>query len=120
MREKRWQYLSRYVYGQTHGEIPCGLFVLHKCDTPECINPEHLFVGTQLDNMRDMIKKGRKNNSRNKPHGEYKYRTKFKNEDIVNIRNDTRPSRRIARDYGVSHSAILDIKNKRFWKHIPP
>lgn len=41
------------------GEIPDGMWILHKCDNPKCVNPEHLFAGTPKDNTQDMIKKGR-------------------------------------------------------------
>ena len=49
----------RVAWRKTYGEIPKGLFVLHRCDTPPCINPKHLFLGTAKDNAQDMLKKGR-------------------------------------------------------------
>jgi hypothetical protein len=49
------------------GDIPKGMFVCHTCDTPSCINPEHLFLGTPKDNTKDMINKGRAKNQ-NKTH----------------------------------------------------
>ena len=61
VRRKRKDYvMSRYVYEKFCGEIPEGLFVLHRCDRPNCINPKHLFLGTLKDNTQDMIKKGRR------------------------------------------------------------
>lgn len=52
-------YLHRLSFVSSHGALGKGLYVLHRCDNPLCINAEHLFAGTQSDNIRDCVAKGR-------------------------------------------------------------
>lgn len=57
----RWRihFAHRISYRLTVGEIPNGLFICHHCDVPACVRPDHLFLGTQADNMADMRRKGK-------------------------------------------------------------
>ena len=63
-RKRKTENMSRYVYKKFCGKIPRGMFVLHKCDRPGCIQPDHLFLGTAKDNNQDCVKKGRWSNSK--------------------------------------------------------
>jgi hypothetical protein len=54
------QLVHRWSYQYFKGPIPQGLVVCHSCDNPHCVNPNHLFIGTQKDNIQDCIKKGRR------------------------------------------------------------
>ena len=101
-----------------NGNIPAGLQVLHKCDNPSCSNPEHLFLGTQKDNIRDMMSKNRMFI----PKGETHYASKLKPNDVLKIREllaDSKLSQKKIGDlYGVCRGTILDIKNNRIWRDI--
>ena len=56
--------VHRLAWMLRHGPVPDGLYVLHRCDTPPCLNPDHLFLGTKADNSADMVAKGRSHNQR--------------------------------------------------------
>jgi hypothetical protein len=71
---------TRFSYEKYKGPIPIGLSVLHRCDTPLCVNPDHLFAGTQRDNLRDAAQKGRT------VHGEQHPGAKLTNQQVVEIR----------------------------------
>lgn len=95
--------------------------MLHRCDNPPCVNPGHLFLGTSLDNMRDMIAKGRDD----KVKGERHPAATITDEDVRRIRQAYRDSggRRgvksaLAREYRLSLSHICGILMGVYWKHI--
>ena len=97
----------RFAYELVHGEIPKGMYVCHKCDTPLCVNPDHLFVGTHHDNMRDMVQKKRSFIGR----GENKIGlSKLTNQQAQQIRLMQISQSKIAALFGVSQSTIGRIK----------
>jgi len=61
-REGRAWYVHRWVWSLVYGPIPDGLYLCHRCDTPACYRVDHLFLGTQRDNLADMTTKGRRRN----------------------------------------------------------
>lgn len=102
----------RVAWSLAYGEIPAGMHVLHKCDTPACIRPDHLFLGTNADNTADKVAKGRH------PCGEKSSSAKLTEAQVIAIRNDQRPSRVIADEFGVKKTQVGDIRAGRRWKHI--
>lgn len=98
------------------GEIPAGMQILHHCDNPPCVNPRHLFLGTQSDNMKDMTIKGRRAN------GAKNGNSKINELDVVNIRMLGRTGRlkqkTIGKMYRLSSQQISHILAVRRWKHI--
>lgn len=113
--EGKTEYVHRLSYRLSGGTG--GPNVLHRCDTPLCFWPAHLFGGTQLENIRDSDAKGRMN--RRGPRGERASRSKLKAHDIPKIRADPRFNVEIAKDYGVSDNMIGLIKRGKSWTHIP-
>lgn len=108
----RWL-AHRVAWVLENGPILNGLYVLHRCDNQECVNPKHLFLGTHKDNMADREAK------RRAARGEAAGKASFTAAQVRAIRQDPREYQLIARDYGVSPSSIGDIVNGRSWAHEP-
>lgn len=132
-----WEWIAckRFGYGRFHtngksmsahriswqihsGEIPKGLKVLHRCDNTSCVRPDHLFLGTQKDNVDDMCKKGRHHKLKGSSHGA----SILNEEQVRNIRKEYMhlSQRELARKYGVGKTTIAHICNKTSWFHLSP
>jgi hypothetical protein len=96
----------RVSYRKNIGDIPAGQFVLHRCDNPRCVNPDHLELGNQKKNMEQMSMR------------EHTNTTRLTADKVRAIRADPRRACDLARAYNVSHGAIQHIKKFRSWKHI--
>lgn len=107
----------RFSWMAFNGEIPDGLFVLHKCDNRKCINPNHLFLGTHKDNAEDRERKGRDN----RPFGEAVYSAKITNDIAAYIKYDiqNKMSRSdVLKKYGIRIPMYQSFKQNRAWKKV--
>jgi hypothetical protein len=109
-------YAHRLSWEFVNGDIPDGMVIMHNCDNPACVNPEHLQLGTQKDNLQDMWKKNRGSC------GENHICAKITNEDVYKIRrlseNENLTRKEIGNMFGLSRQAVTDIIYRRTWKHI--
>lgn len=110
------RYAHRISWAIHFGAIPNGLSVLHRCDNPRCVNPDHLFLGSRADNVRDMV------NKRRHCYGETHGRRKLTEPQVHEIRSMHRAGlvtkREAARIYGISQTMVNNIVNLRAWVHI--
>ena len=96
------------------GPVPDGLCVLHKCDVPSCVNPNHLFLGTNADNKADCVAKGRQAFLR----GEMNPRAKLSEQNVRDIRVSNETATALAARYGLSIAAIAMARRGKNWRHI--
>lgn len=107
------QRAHRFLFEKFLGtSIPGGLVVMHACDTPQCVNPFHLSLGTIDDNMIDRNSKGRQ------ARGERNANAVLTEGDVLSIRASTDHADALAARFGVSAPLIYNIRSRRIWRHI--
>ena len=120
-----------FSYTLTHGAIPEGIFVCHHCDTPLCVNPAHLFLGTNRQNIRDAMRKkrlasglrnGKYTHPEATPRGQRHGRALLTAAQVRNIRKRYPLGKvsygALAQEYGVGKSTIFHIVKRDTWQHI--
>lgn len=113
--ENKWCMAHRVFYEHFVGAIPVGMYVCHKCDTPQCVNPDHLFLGTPTQNMDDMAKKFRAGSTKltaeaiQAIRAEYK-KTPFRNNRCIEL----------AKHFGVGRLSIYRVATSRSFRQVQP
>ena len=119
-----WVYAHRHSFILANGPLPefpgtHAACVLHRCDNPPCVRPDHLFLGTQRENLADMMRKGRANQVR----GERTRAARLTDAQVREIRTlyaaGILDGPKLAGRFGVDHSTVYAIINRRTWRHLP-
>jgi hypothetical protein len=123
--------MHRAVWQHLHGPIPADMYLCHHCDTPACVRPDHLYVGTPKDNVRDMLNRKRHGAHRNPQkyadvgrslgssnnwmRNESNPKAKLTEAQVASIRNDRRKTKILAAEYGVDRTTIQKIRRGAAW-----
>ncbi len=104
----------RYAYQEFVDKVPQRMFVCHKCDNRKCVNPDHLFIGSPLDNMRDMINKGRQKWREEHPMAKLTW------EKVRKIRNlkGRKTYEEIGKQFDIGKNHVYKIMSNRQWKEV--
>ena len=114
-------YTHRMAWEFAYGSIPSNMWVLHQCDVPRCVRPDHLFLGTQFDNMRDMSAKRRQwaqLHPERVRRGITNNKAKLTEDDVHHIRQSGESNRALARRLGVNHKTVSLVRRGLTWKHV--
>ena len=114
-RQHRGKLAHRLSWEMAYGPIPDGLIVCHRCDNPACVRPDHLFLGTLVDNVVDMVNKGRQSR------GAAKRNAKLSDDHVRQIKAllmQQVPRKTLAERFGVCRSTISHIATGRQWSHV--
>ena len=103
----RYERATHIVLRDEGIDVPSGMCVMHTCDNPPCVNPDHLQIGTHADNMADMAKKGRGT-------------PKITAADVIEIREHSHafPQQEVADYYGITRAAVYKIVTHKTWSHL--
>ncbi len=115
----RSRHAHRISWELRRGSIPNKLHVLHACDNPPCVNPDHLFLGTNAENMADKMRKGRWRGG--PPSGEANANAVLTEEAVRAIRVAARcgtSQRALARYFGVRQSTVWNVVHQKTWRHV--
>lgn len=120
-RSRKWQ-AHRYLFSVVNGEPEAERVVMHCCDNPQCVNPDHLRAATPAENSADMVRKGR--SAKHDRHSQAKLRTyqvaRIKRMLIDSGDRSRTTLEELGREFGVSARTISDIRLGKCWKTVPP